>query len=173
MRDGMPGPALRPGRPDDAPTLTALALRSKAHWGYDETFIAACREELTLRPAEVAPRRTVVAERDGAPLGFSTLEGEPPGDAELGLFLVEPAAMGRGVGRALFTRLLADARAIGFGRIVFDADPHAEPFYRAMGAVPIGESPSGSLPGRVLPRMTIPVPPRSDSARAVGERPAG
>ncbi|MBB0243367.1 GNAT family N-acetyltransferase [Streptomyces alkaliphilus] len=161
--NGAAGPTLRPGRPGDAPALTALALRSKAHWGYDEEFLAACREELTLRPAEVEPRRTIVAERDGRPLGFSTLEGEPPGDAELGLFFVEPAAMGRGLGRALFTRLLLDAGALGFERVAFDADPYAEPFYRAMGAARVGGSPSGSIPGRVLPRMAIPVPPRGRS----------
>ena len=32
----------------DAPALTLLALRSKAVWGYDAAFIAACRDELTL-----------------------------------------------------------------------------------------------------------------------------
>nr|WP_211354784.1 hypothetical protein [Stackebrandtia albiflava] len=37
----------------------------------------------------------------------------------------------------------------------WDADPGAEPFYRRMGAVRIGEAPSGSVPGRVLPRMTV------------------
>jgi hypothetical protein len=32
-----------------------------------------------------------------------------------------------------------------------DADPNAEAFYLAMGAVRIGQTPSGSIPGRVLP----------------------
>ena len=40
------------------------------------------------------------------------------------------------------------ARAIGL-----DADPHAVGFYEHMGAKVIGEAPSGSIPGRMLPRM--------------------
>lgn len=44
---------IRDARPDEAGELTELALRSKAHWGYDEAFMASCREELTVRPSEV------------------------------------------------------------------------------------------------------------------------
>lgn len=36
---------------------------------------------------------------------------------------------------------------------MIDADPNAEPFYRAMGAVRIGATPSGSIPGRELPLL--------------------
>ncbi|MFF2517849.1 GNAT family N-acetyltransferase, partial [Streptomyces sp. NPDC058086] len=32
---------------------------------------------------------------------------------------------------------------------------NAEPFYRAMGAVRIGNVPSGSIAGRVLPQMVV------------------
>jgi hypothetical protein len=45
---------IRKARPDEAGELTELALRSKAHWGYDEAFMASCREELTVRKARWA-----------------------------------------------------------------------------------------------------------------------
>src|SRR5690242_11688440 len=112
---------LRAGREDEAEALSGLALRSKGHWGYDARFLAACREELRLRPGEVAARRTVVVEeraRDAGPagrshgvrrlVGFATLEGDPPG-GELGMLFVEPAAIGRGVGRLLYEHVLAEA----------------------------------------------------------------
>ena len=35
------------------------------------------------------------------------------------------------------------------------SDPHAEGFYRAMGMERVGEVPSGSIPGRVLPKLRI------------------
>jgi hypothetical protein len=41
---------LRTPRPDEATILTELCLRSKAVWGYDEAFMLACRNELTLAP---------------------------------------------------------------------------------------------------------------------------
>ncbi|MFD9289308.1 GNAT family N-acetyltransferase [Streptomyces sp. NPDC060030] len=145
---------VRQGRPEEAAALTALALRSKAHWGYDEAFMAACRDELTVRPGELTGGRVLVAEDDGRVLGFTTLAGEPP-TGSLGMMFVEPDAIGRGTGRLLFEQTLAHARGLGFVRLTIDADPNAEPFYSAMGAERIGATPSGSIPGRELPLLEI------------------
>lgn len=145
---------IRAGEAAEAAVLTDLALRSKGHWKYDAEFLAACREELTMRPAEVAARRTAVAEGDGRILGFTTLDGEPP-EGAIGMMFVEPDTIGRGVGRRLFTHTMDEARRLGFTRLTIDADPNAEPFYRAMGAVRIGATPSGSIPGRELPLLEI------------------
>ncbi|MFD7297694.1 GNAT family N-acetyltransferase [Streptomyces sp. NPDC059897] len=146
---------LRPARPDEAPRLSALALRSKAHWGYDDAFMAACVDELTLRPAEVVRRRTTVAEgADGRLLGLVTLEGPPP-VGELGLMFVDPDAIGLGVGRLLFEHMRETARAAGFRTVGWSADPNAVPFYEAMGGRQVGVTPSGSVPGRTLPLMEL------------------
>ncbi len=155
IRTGDDGPMrIRAGEAAEAAALTELALRSKGHWGYDAEFLAACREELTVRPADVAARRTAVAEEDGRILGFTTLDGEPPKGA-LGMMFVEPDTIGRGVGRRLFAHAMDEARRLGFTRLTIDADPNAEPFYRAMGAVRIGATPSGSIPGRELPLLEV------------------
>ncbi|MFI0240089.1 GNAT family N-acetyltransferase [Streptomyces sp. NPDC016845] len=146
---------IRAARPEEAAELSALALRSKAHWGYDEAFMAACVDELTLRPEEVEARRTVVAQApDGRLLGLATLEGQPP-RGELGLMFVDPDAIGGGVGRLLFGHVREAARAAGFARFGWAADPNAVPFYEAMGGRRVGTVPSGSLPGRVLPLMEV------------------
>ncbi|MEU8703575.1 GNAT family N-acetyltransferase [Streptomyces sp. NPDC048565] len=145
---------VRAGRPDEAAALTALALRSKAYWGYDEAFLAACREELAVRPADVTARRTAVAERDGGLLGFTMLDGDPPVGA-VGMMFVDPDTIGQGVGRLLFEHAVAQARRLGFEALTIDADPNAEPFYTAMGAVRIGVTPSGSVPGRELPLLEL------------------
>lgn len=151
------GPVVRAARPGEAALLSELALRSKGHWGYDADFLAACREELTLTEDELGVRRTRVAEVDGEVLGLSTLEGAPP-VGELGMLFVEPAAIGRGIGRLLMAHLLEEARAAGFIRLRIDADPSAEPFYLAAGAVRVGEVASASVPGRVLPLLELEVP---------------
>lgn len=149
---------IRPARPGEAAALSALALRSKAHWGYDAAFLEACRDELTLRDDELAARRTLVAELDGAVAGFGTLEGDPP-YGELGMLFVEPSTIGRGLGGALLAALVAQARSRGFTRLAIDADPHAEAFYLARGAVRVGAVASGSVPGRVLPQLELDVTP--------------
>ncbi|WP_299539745.1 GNAT family N-acetyltransferase [uncultured Streptomyces sp.] len=151
------GVSIRAARPSEAGTLSGLALRSKAYWGYDEAFMAACRSELTVTRQQITAGRVNVAEDDGTAVGFTTLAGDPPTGA-LGMMFVDPGSMGRGIGRMLFSRVVADAGALGFTRLTIDADPHAEPFYRAMGAVRTGMIPSGSIPGRLLPSMAVDLP---------------
>lgn len=145
---------IRPARAAEAELLTDLALRSKAHWGYDDRFMAACRDELTIAAHDLERRRTVVADRDGRVLGFATLEGQPP-TGVLGMMFVDPSAIGQGVGRLLFEHTLGEARKLGFTQLTIDADPNADPFYRAMGAVSVGSVPSGSIIGRMLPQMIV------------------
>ncbi|WP_412075336.1 GNAT family N-acetyltransferase [Streptomyces xanthophaeus] len=128
---------VRAARADEAEALTGLVMRSKAHWGYDAAFLAACAEELRIRPADVTGRRIVVAENGrGEVLGLASLEGAPP-LATLGLLFVEPSVIGRGVGRLLYRDVLRRAVELGVRRLLIDADPHAAGFYRAMGAVAV------------------------------------
>ena len=150
--------AVRAARPAEAAAISALALRSKAHWGYDDAFLAACRAELTLRPEQCDGVHTVVAERDGRLLGFHRLAGEPP-VAELADLFVDPDAIGQGVGAALLADAVGRARALGISRLLIDADPNAEGFYARMGARRIGSVASGSIPGRELPRLELAVAP--------------
>lgn len=124
---------LRPARPDECELLSDLALASKGHWGYHPEFLAACRAELTVTPEQ----RATVAERDGRVVGFATLAGGPP-EVELAMPFVAPDAIGTGVGRALWAHAVQAATRLGAERVTIDADPHAEAFYRAMGAVRVG-----------------------------------
>ncbi|MET8910816.1 GNAT family N-acetyltransferase [Micromonospora sp. NPDC004551] len=144
-------PRIRPARPDEAAELTELALRSKAHWGYDAEFLARCRAELTLTPETVADHPVAVAERNGRPVGLAALAGDPP-DVELAMLFVDPPAIGTGTGRALFDHAAATARSLGARVLWIEADPGAEPFYRHVGATPAGTSVSPST-GRELPRL--------------------
>ncbi|GLY64110.1 GNAT family N-acetyltransferase [Amycolatopsis taiwanensis] len=143
---------LRAARPDEATVLSELALRSKAHWGYDDAFLEACRAELTLRPADLAEQRATVAQVGDRVVGFYTLAGQAP-EGELACLFVEPGHIGTGVGRRLWQHAVDTARALDFERFTLDADPFAETFYRKMGAVRIGVTPSDSIPGRLLPQM--------------------
>ena len=146
--------SIRPARSGEAAALSALALRSKAHWGYDAAFLDECRAELTMRDAELGARRTHVAQVDGEVAGFSTLDGAPPVGV-VGMMFVDPDRIGSGIGRALMADLVERARVAGFVRLSIDADPNAESFYLAQGAVRVGATPSGSIPGRVLPLLEL------------------
>lgn len=131
---------LRAARPEECATLSALALRSKAYWGYDPRFIQACRDELAVSPAGIAAGRVVVLVEAGSPLGFYALDpGERRDEAELSLLFVEPAAIGRGLGRALWDHAVAKARTQGLRRLKILSDPFALGFYRAVGATLSGK----------------------------------
>lgn len=143
---------IRQARPDEAAAVSDLALRSKGYWGYSDEFLEACREELTYTPEQCAAGEVFVAERDGRLLGMSAIEGKPP-EGEVVAMFVDLDAMGQGVGGGLIRHLLDESRTRGFTSLTLAADPGAEPFYVHHGATRIGEIPSGSIAGRVLPHL--------------------
>lgn len=145
---------VRPARTNELETLTALCLRSKAVWGYDQTFMDACRAELTLTLADLSETEVQIAERDGALIGVAQISVDGA-QAHLEKLFVEPDVMRSGAGRALFKWAAATARERGATSLIIDADPDAAPFYRRMGARDAGVTPSGSIPGRMLPRLRL------------------
>jgi GNAT superfamily N-acetyltransferase len=146
---------IRRARPREAPLLSALALRSKAHWGYDDAFMRACTDELTLSSDEVRNAPVWLLERDDRVLGFYGLGRRSADEAELEYLFVEPDAIGSGVGGRLLRHAREQARSLGFRTLRIEGDPNAEPFYLAMGARPIGRAPSASIPGRTLPLFLL------------------
>ena len=146
---------IRRAEPGEAEALTALSLRSKAYWGYDESFMAAAAAELALSPERLARYPAYVLEAEGRVAGFYLLEPIDEREVELSALFVEPDAIGRGYGRRLMEHAITTAKRLGYRAMLVHSDPNAEPFYRAMGAEPIGTVPSGSIPGRTLPLLRV------------------
>jgi ribosomal protein S18 acetylase RimI-like enzyme len=92
---------------------------------------------------------SIVGERDARPVGLSVV-GPWNGDAEaVGLFAVwvAPAGRGRGVGDALISVAIEQARGRGARRLLLHVGDHNEPaigLYERHGFVPTGRT--GSLP---------------------------
>lgn len=148
---------IRPAHESEAQVLSAVALKSKAHWGYDAAFMANCREEISISPEEIGRLTVVVAQVGSEIAGFYSLEPDGAGGGELHNFFVQPDFIGHGVGRRLFEDACQQAKNAGFQAIFLDSDPYALGFYERMGCAVIGEAPSGSIPGRMLPRMRYPL----------------
>jgi GNAT superfamily N-acetyltransferase len=145
---------LRPARPAEAGEISELALRSKAHWGYDPAFLEACRDDLTIDPAWCDGVRLVVAEHGDRLLGYARVAGTAPAGELAGLF-VDPVAIGTGVGGLLLRHATAIAAGLGLETLSIDSDPYAEPFYLHAGARRVGESTSTVDPARRLPRLEL------------------
>jgi GNAT superfamily N-acetyltransferase len=145
---------LRDARQDELPSLGELCLRSKAVWGYDDAFMIACRNELTLRPEDLRSTHMQVAERDSTVVGLAQIKVTGT-DADLLKLFVEPALLGSGVGRLLLQWATARALSLGAVRMTIEADPDAASFYEHMGARHAGFAASQSIAGRMLPRMQM------------------
>lgn len=145
---------LRPARVEELDQLSDLCLRSKAVWGYDDAFLAACRAELTIRPAELSATKVQVAERDGRILGVAQVSVAHD-TAHLERLFVDPASLRSGAGRELFAWARAEAQSAGACTLVIESDPGAAGFYRRMGASDDGVVPSGSIAGRTIPRLKL------------------
>ncbi len=147
---------LRPARVEDANALTALALRSKAYWGYDEAFMKACVAELTITPKRILAEEMTVAECGGAIAGMVSLAaGEAPDRCELEDMFVDPPIIGTGLGSQLMAHAKQVATERGVQCIDVDADPNAQGFYERCGYKLTSTSPSASIPGRMLPRLRL------------------
>ena len=150
---------------DEAVELSAIGVRSKAFWGYDAAFMAACRDELTVTPADLADPRKIwrLVEVDGRIAGYFGVvpydEDSRGSSCEIGALFVEPGDIGSGLGRLLFDALVGLAASHGYRRLVIQSDPNALGFYEAMGAIRIGERASDSIPGRSLPLLEMKLSP--------------
>jgi len=144
---------IRRARAADAAPLSDLAMRSKAIWGYDEAFMEACREELATTVESILGNEIWLAAKGEAAAGFYELIAGPDGHGEIRMCFVAPGFLRQGIGGRLWAHLERRARFHGIDRLGLDADPNAVPFYQAMGMAIVGEAPSGSIAGRMLPRM--------------------
>jgi GNAT superfamily N-acetyltransferase len=137
--------------------LSELAYASKAHWGYDDTFMRACRDELTVRSEDLEAIAVRVGEANRRIVGFHGVAPFGDGVVELTWLFVAPEAMGRGFGRVLLADAVTVARLADARRLRIEADPNAEDFYARAGAARIGAVPSQSIAGRVLPLLELAV----------------
>jgi GNAT superfamily N-acetyltransferase len=142
---------IRSAKPGESRILTALCVRSKAHWGYDAAFMKLSAAALSVNEDDIAAGRVLVAVDDAdRVIGMACVLQD--GDmADLDALFVDPPAIGSGAGRALFEAAVVLARRQGARRMTILADPNAAAFYERMGARYLRNAPSDAIPGRTLP----------------------
>lgn len=147
----------RQPNPEDAEALWQLALRSKQHWGYDDDFMDACREELKVSSEKLVDPKFVFRAGfvENRLAGFFCLEQLATGEGEIDALFIDPDFIGYGFGRIFWQDLLSTAKQYQLSCLSIASDPYAEPFYLKMGAEKVGEISSGSILDRVLPLMRI------------------
>jgi GNAT superfamily N-acetyltransferase len=160
----MAGPdvTLRPPSPGEEPALTALCIRSKRLWPYDEAFMALAAPALRVPIERLGADGIRVAERAGERAGVVGIEpGDTPGVFELTLLFVEPRFARQGIGAALLRWACDAAWARGATALEILADPYARGFYEAQGARFVEWRPSDAVSDRMLPMLRLPLAARA------------
>ena len=156
---------IHPATLSDLPQLAALALASKAVWGYPPELLAQWRDDLTLTPADLGRWRVRLIRDEQGIAGFYALV---PDAADWRLEHLWIAPRDR-AGPAPAGACRPRGAACGRAEIAIEADPQAEPFYLAQGAVRVGARapPIPGEPGRALPLLRLPL---NGGARASAKR---
>jgi ribosomal protein S18 acetylase RimI-like enzyme len=147
--------SIRRAEPEEANTLTRIAVSAKAYWGYPQYWMEIWKPQLTIGPEYFVENEGWVAVVGETPIGFYTLE-ERHGNAWLENLWVLPEYIGKGVGKALFFHATDLSRQRGYRTLQLEADPNAMGFYEKMGMYKVGERRS-EVDGqpRVLPIMEM------------------
>jgi len=124
---------LRLAEPDELEQLEQVMAHASLELPAYREQLLAHPEELHVPPAQIANGQVIVAELDGAIVGFAAVVA-----GELDGLFVEPDLWGRGIGRALVDAATHEARKRGLALRVI-ASPSARRFYEACGFTNEGE----------------------------------
>ena len=159
--NGIAGLRIRPAQVHEAGDLTQLAIDSKSHWNYTPEQIALWRGELTAPIDAIATGRAYVGEIDYKIVAVMVLTPGPM-KWKLDYFFVAPTQSEQAVGKAMFDHAIEVAKKGGARAVTIDADPFAESFYVACGAVRSHTvaAPIEANANRVRPQMLFLIPTR-------------
>jgi N-acetylglutamate synthase-like GNAT family acetyltransferase len=143
---------IRRAETSDCHALTRIVRTSEAYNGEYRVMVA----DITITPEQVARDDLFVAEQDGLVIGFYSLKIDAE-EAELDFMFVDDKLRGTGIGRALWSHMLARAQTRGFEAVKIVSHPPAEAFYRRLGARAVGVvGPSGRAAwSRPLMRINV------------------
>lgn len=125
--------SIRKAVPHEADQLSTIAMQAKAYWGYTAEQLAHWKPFLTIKPDDVETHQVWVATDNNQIVGFAAIEMIDE-EANLEHLWVSPDAIGQGVGKRLFQHVAGIVP-----EFVFTSDPHADEFYKKMGAYEIGD----------------------------------
>lgn len=146
----MPNIQFRRAVPKESQLLTEIALKSKAHWGYNEAFMKECELLLHVPSDRISNDLVYVITMDERVVGFYALL-QTKKEAWLEDFFLLPACMGEGLGKRMWYHMVSVARKHSIEIIEWDSDPYAAPFYERMGAEKTRDTATGANQ-RMLPK---------------------
>lgn len=141
----------------DAKTLTEIALKSKAFWGYSDSQIESWREDLTITSKMFEDWNIYKYLIDNEIAGFYILNRANIRTSFLEFLFVAPNFIGNGIGKKLLDHACNYCISGSCAILNVLSDPNAEKFYAKYGFKVI-ERRESSIEGRFLPEMELEFP---------------
>ena len=134
-----------------ANTLSDLAIESKGHWGYSRTQLDVWRKDLRIEEEYIERNSVQAIYSEDQLVGFFAIKKGKEENCLDHLWLL-PEAIGKGIGKLVFERIVEECIALSIEEFLIISDPDAEGFYLRQGAERIGEV--ESIPQkRMLPKL--------------------
>lgn len=147
-------PVFKRSLPEESEKLSAIAVRSKGHWGYSQELLESWRKDLSISSDYIVAHTNRSIWLDKQIIGFFSIVQSPTPLLD-NLWLL-PERIGQGIGKQAIREIISCARLLDIPALEIISDPYAEGFYLHHGAIRIGEHPSVPQ-DRMLPKLQLPI----------------
>lgn len=159
MTDRSPPRLVDGSSPEQLPTIHALFVEYAASLDFDLCF-QDFDQELAHLPGDYAPPRgrLLLATAEGHAVGCVGLRPLAEGACEMKRLYVQPAARGRGIGRALAETVITEAARLGYARMLLDTVPSMQAaiaLYRDLGFRPTAPYRPNPVPGALFFELSL------------------
>jgi len=145
---------IKRARKDDHSILTEITFSGKSFWGYDTDQLEKWRVDLTISENYISENETYKLILDEKTVGYYSILKAYNDIIILDNIFLLPEYIGKGFGRFLMLDCINRAKTLNAKKIVLDAEPSAEKFYRNFG-FEIYNHLESSIKGRFLPQMEL------------------
>jgi predicted GNAT family acetyltransferase len=134
----------------DNELLTTITKKSKAYWGFSEDVLKEWEHLLTISKHYIEKNEVFKLIEKEQIIGYYSYYSINENTIKLDNMFVLPEFIGKGFGRILMNDFLKNVRLLNMNKIILDAEPNAENFYKIFGFETFGQLES-SIKGRYLP----------------------
>lgn len=143
---------IRCANPTDSKSLTELAIRSEAYWGYDDNFMDKFKALYKVSEEFIINNPTYIMEEEEEVIGFYGFLIEEY-QRSLEYFFIEPKFIGKGYGKLLWQHVIKSCDTLNIKEFIIVTSPQAQAFYTRLGAKLQGEVESLVAKGRMIPQL--------------------
>lgn len=140
--------------------LTTITKKSKAYWGFSEDILKEWEHLLTITKDYIKNNLVFKLTQNNQILGYYSYYFIDESSVKLDNLFVLPKFIGKGWGKVLMNDFLNKVSRLKIEKIIIDAEPDAEFFYKNFGFETIGKLES-LLKGRFLPIMELRIQKKS------------